>query len=117
MAIECLVRKYDGTDGRKSGDIITVKDTPCSWGAAEGPPNYIIVSVNGITKEEFAPYNVRNCGTGVFVDGEEVTVRSKYRYLFSILPNYTEQAVVVTVNTKQCIESLRNRVEEYIASR
>lgn len=115
MAIECLVRKYNGTGGRKSGDIISVKKSPASWGAAEGPPNYLIIIINGITIEEFTPYNVRHAGTGHYIDGVEITVRSKYRFNFAILPNYTETTVKVIVNTNQCINSLINRINEYLA--
>lgn len=117
MAIECLVRKYDGTAGRKSGDIVNAKQLPFpGWGSAEGPPNYLIVLVNGITIGDFAPYNVRHARTGHYIDGVEVTVRSKCRFNFSILPNYTEKAIKVTVNINQCINSLINRIDEYLAS-
>jgi len=117
MAIECLVRKYDGSGGRKSGDIISVKPVPNSgWGAGEGPPNYIRVLVNGIDIEDFRPYNVRHCPTGHFIDGQEVTVRSKFRFNFAILPNYNEQGVEISVNRNQCVQCLINRVDEYLAS-
>ncbi len=80
MPIEVLVRLHDGPGGRTAGDIVNVKDVPCSWGRGEGPPNYGIVSIADTTKEEFMPYFKRHLpeednGQG----GMHPEVRSKYR--------------------------------------
>ena len=76
MAVELLVRKYDGPANRKSGDIVSVKELPHSgWGEGEGSPDYVIIRIKDKSLEEFKPYYKRHIEIepGKFI-------RSKYRF-------------------------------------
>ena len=62
--IEILVRLVttpaaDGTveAERMAGSIILVKEMPCTWGAAEGPPNYGVLRVNKAVYDDFEDAN------------------------------------------------------------
>ena len=51
MAVEILYRLFDGTGGRKKGDIVTVKPAPHrGWGKGEGLPNYGILKIDDVDK-------------------------------------------------------------------
>lgn len=93
---ELLVRKYDGPGGRKSGDIISVKELPHNgWGKGEGPPNYVIVRITDVDEKGIEQY----IGRHVPVKESEphgAKVRSKYRFDLSTLPNYQGNSVYVT---------------------
>lgn len=113
MAVECLVRKYDGPGGRKSGDIVTVKLVPCSWGGSEGLPDYIIIEISNINKNQFAAYERRHYDTGeVDEHGEPITLRSLYRFDLPNLPGYTDTAAKVTVTKAQTFNNVIDRRTE-----
>jgi hypothetical protein len=84
MAIEVLIRLYDGTGGRHAGDIVSVKEAPCKWGACEGLPDYGIIVLDKPTRTEFAAYHVRHYQ--VEVAGVIRKARSKYRVDIAALP-------------------------------
>ena len=80
---ELLVRKSDGTGGRKKGDIVSVKPVPNKgWAKGEGPPNYIIITINNIDAESFKTmYHHRHKPIKWNLDGMSTeTVRSHYRF-------------------------------------
>ena len=107
MAVECLVRQQDGTGGRKSGDIITVKEVPCTWGSSEGLPIYVIIEISNVNKNQFAAYDRRHYDTGeVDGDGNPIYIRSLYRFDLPNLPGYTGISQKVTVTKKQTENNL-----------
>ena len=110
MPVECLVRQQDGPGGRKSGDIITVKEVPCTWGSGEGLPTYVIIEISNINKNQFAAYDQRHYDTGE-VDGvgNPISIRSLYRFDLPNLPGYTGISQKVTVTKKQTEDNLIDR--------
>lgn len=115
MAVECLVRKYDGGGGRKSGDIVSVKEIPHKgWGRGEGPPNYVIVTVNDTDMRGFERYKGRHHP----VDENNPhgkRVRSAYRFNLTTLPNFTELSSTVTASKTQVVANLIDRKAEVLA--
>lgn len=118
MAIECLVRKYDGPGGRKSGDIVSVKPSPASWNKGEGPPTYVIITVNDINMKEFESYNKRHVLTGIRdAKDSDIMVRSKYRFDLNGLLGYSKVVSSVTISKSQTTLNLINRKIEFLAKR
>jgi len=92
MAIEVLIRLYDGTGGRTAGDIVAVKQTPHSgWGAGEGLPNYAIILLNRPTLSDFSQYHRRHYRE--IIDTEEWGARSRYRINIAALPTAIRNAL------------------------
>ena len=81
MAVEILVRLYDGNAGRRSGDFISVKQVPhAGWGLGEGLPNYSIINVDGIDLAYVENFAKRHVPIAWDVDGSPTeSVRSMYR--------------------------------------
>lgn len=118
MAVECLVRKYDASGGRKAGDIVSVQPSPAKWGTDEGPPTYVIVTINGMTMKSFEPYKGHHVKTGIFdAKGNEETVRTKYRFDLDTLPNYQLAASSVTISKAQTTANVIDRKAEFLATK
>ncbi len=107
MAIECLTRKYDATGGRKSGDIVTVKLVPCVWGAGEGLPNYVIVGITNINKNQFAAYDRRH-----YEVSPGILLRSLFRFDLPNLPGYTDLIDKVEVTKSVAFDNVIDRRTE-----
>lgn len=77
--IELLVRRFDGSGGRAKGDIVSMKAVPHKgWGKGEGPPNYVIVRIEGVSVKDFSQYHVRH---GKLEESDKPeTVRSRFRF-------------------------------------
>ena len=115
--VECLVRKYDSGGGRKSGDIVSVKEIPHKgWGREEGPPNYVIVTVSDTDMKGFEQYKGRH----VLVDKNKPDgeiVRSKYRFDLTTLPNFAELSGKAVVSKSQAIANVIDRKAELLANK
>ena len=110
MPVECLVRQQDGPGGRRSGDIITVKLVPCTWGSSEGLPTYVIIAISNVNKNQFASYDQRHYDTGeVDAEGNPISIRTLYRFNLPFLPGYTGISQKVTVNKNQTTSNLIDR--------
>ena len=110
MPVECLVRQQDGPGGRKSSDIITVKEVPCTWGSSEGLPTYVIIAISNVNKNQFASYDQRHYDTGeVDAEGNPISIRTLYRFNLPFLPGYTGISQKVTVNKNQTTSNLIDR--------
>jgi len=87
MGIELLIRLNDGPAGRKRGDIVSVKECPCTWGYCERPPTYIVVRIEDTYKNKIKEYKGRH----VLLDPSDksenpITMRSRYRFNLDELP-------------------------------
>jgi len=96
MAIEVLIRLYDGTGTRHAGDIVAVKQTPhAGWGAGEGLPNYALIRLNRPTLTDFAAYHVRHYRVPVTETAYDYA-RSKFRVNLAALPAAARTALFNT---------------------
>lgn len=97
-SIECLVRKYDGPSGRRAGDIVSVKQLPHKgWGKCEGPPDYVIVKIDGVSVKGFSQYHVRHGK----LDENDISekperVRSRFRFNLDNLPTAVSGRIAVS---------------------
>jgi hypothetical protein len=55
MPVEMLIAAQDLNTSKK-GDIIRVKDQPCTWGSLHTLPRYIIVTISNATKNQVDQY-------------------------------------------------------------
>ena len=106
MAIELLVRATDGPAGRMRGDIVSVRQLPFrGWGKDETLPNYLIVRIDDVNKEEFKKYEGRH----VMLNPEDPNSphkRSKYRLDLDNLPKeYAKKKPHLTVNKNTTINN------------
>lgn len=119
MAIECLVRKYNGRRGRMAGDIVSGHPSPVKWGRCEGPPKYVIITINDINPKEFNErYKGRHIDSGM-LDRKAfpIKIRSKYRFNLPELDNYSDHISSLTITEKQMTDNIIDRKAEYLASR
>lgn len=86
MAVEFLIRLYDGSAGRTAGDIISAKQVPHNgWGKEEGLPNYAIIRITDKDLPAVNTYNQRHYFE-IRNTNEEWHARSRYRINLSTLP-------------------------------
>lgn len=99
MAVELLVRTTDGPAGRMRGDIVSVKLIPNrGWGNGETLPNYLVVKIDDVGKEDFKDYEGRHLRLNPS-DFNSVSKRSKYRLNLDVLPkDYAEKRPHLTLN-------------------
>lgn len=116
VAIELLVRTKDGPGGRAKGDIINMKVSPAKWGLDEGPPNYVIVKVEGITFDFKKQYHIRHGKleeSNLSVNAERV--RSRYRIDIDKLPKHVDGVITATLG--MAVTNAKDRRAEILSSR
>lgn len=76
MAIEALILAQDRPGWRKKGYVIYEKDSPAVWGAMEGLPNFIRVTITGdLTVEQARAYREQwHCMYDWTVDNHNVSL-------------------------------------------
>lgn len=105
MAIELLVRTTDGPAGRMRGDIVSVKPVPNKgWGKGEDLPNYLIIRIGNIDKDDFKKYEGRHLCINL-EDINSASKRSKYRLDLDSLPKNHSEKRPHLVFTKQIVFS------------
>ena len=82
MAVELLVRMFDGPGGRKKGDILSPKDVPHGgFGKGEGPPDYAVVRIEDRTAKDIQTYTRRH--VPILFDAKNDVLES-YRNVFRL---------------------------------
>ena len=105
MAIELLVRTTDGSAGRMRGDIVSVKQVPHKgWAKGEDLPNYLIIRIGDINKDDFKEYEGRHLHINS-LDINSASKRSKYRLDLDSLPRNHSEKRPHLVFTKQTVFS------------
>ena len=115
MAVELLVRCYDGPGGRRAGDIISAKDVPCTWGAGEGPPTYTIVRVEGANIGQIRLYAARHVLKNPNADPTDPKaerLRSRFRCDLNTLPNFNALENKYTVTATELADNAIDRRTE-----
>lgn len=95
MAVELLVRRFDGPGGRHRGDIVSAKTLPHrGWGKEEGPPNYAIIRIEDKAAKEIESYLKRHVPILFDAEGNPTkTYRNAFRINIDVLPIIDQEAI------------------------
>ena len=114
MPVELLVRNFDGTGGRKKGDVVSKRPAGFNWGKGEGPPNYTIIKIDDKEVKDlpFIRHKVL-----LFDDrGEAIeTLRSPIGINLDALPVTDKAAISLNLPVYSDWSSIGSRLIDYIA--
>lgn len=115
MAVELLIRNFDGPGGRMKGDIVDKRPSPFEWGKDEGLPNYGVICIEDKELEDLTMFQ-RHKPVLYNEKGETIiSLRSTFGVNIDTLPFEDRLAISLGQKAYSTWSTITARLIDYIA--